>query len=318
MGITSKSNLKSAVSLLLKLSMDVSNKVCVITGSAQGLGKAFAVRLLNAGAKVCISDLKQESGEKTLAELKERFGDEKVRFVACNVTSEEQFNNLFDKAEEFFKVSCVDILVNNAGINTNLGWRKCMEVNIMAVMMGTEIAMNRMKKSANKGQIINVASMVGFAAGLGEEMVGYTVSKTGVIALTRTMAQDIARHGVLTKCICPSWTDTEIVSNVTPEFKVAVNESVKKVKGLMTPEHVAEGFFCLVTKCENGSAMAVLKGVPYIIIPDYNIFPMILSMAMMARIVDIIFGPQVVTGKHQIMAFTVAFMLIAVFIAWMF
>ena len=85
--------------------MDVSNAVCVITGSAQGLGKAFAIRLLCAGARVCISDLKQETGEKTLAELKEQFGEGKVCFVACNVTVEEEFRNIFIKAEEFFKVS---------------------------------------------------------------------------------------------------------------------------------------------------------------------------------------------------------------------
>ena len=101
--------------------MDVSNAVCVITGSAQGLGKAFAIRLLTEGARVCISDLKQETGEKTLAELKERFGEDKVCFVACNVTDEQEFKGLFDKAEEFFKVSCVDILVNNAWINTYFG-----------------------------------------------------------------------------------------------------------------------------------------------------------------------------------------------------
>merc|ERR1711892_265768 len=161
--------------------MDVSNAVCVITGSAQGLGKAFAIRLLCAGARVCLSDLKQDTGEETLAELKEQFGEEKVCFVACNVTVEEEFRNLFNKAEEFFKVSCVDILVNNAGINTNWGWRKCMEVNIMAVMMGTEIAMERMRKSPKKGQIINVASMAGFGPGVNEEMVGYTVSTMAVM-----------------------------------------------------------------------------------------------------------------------------------------
>merc|ERR1711892_946234 len=312
---TSKSNLKSAVSLLLKLSMDVSNKVCVITGSAQGLGKAFAVRLLNAGAKVCISDLKQETGEKTLAELKERFGDEKVCFVACNVTNEEQFKNLFNKAEEFFKVSCVDILVNNAGINTNFGWKKCMVVNIMAVMMGTEIALASMRKSPNKGQIITVASMAGLTPGLGEEMVGYTVSKTGVIAMTRTMAKDIARHGVVTKCICPSWADTEIVSSVTPN--PGMQKSIEQF-GMMTPQNVAEGFYRLVTQCSNGSAMAVMEGVPFILVPDYNVFPMIMSMVMMAKVMDKIFGPQVVTRNHQIVAFSVFFLLIAALIAWLF
>merc|ERR1712123_398485 len=238
-------------------SMDVSNAVCVITGSAQGLGKAFAIRLLCAGAGVCLSDLKQETGEKTLAELTEKFGKDKACFVASNVTVEEEFKHLFDKAEEFFKVSCVDILVNNAGINTNWGWRMCMEVNIMAVMTGTEIAMERMRKSPKKGQIINVASMAGFGPGVNEGMVGYTVSKTGVIALTRTMAQDIARHGVVTKCICPAWTDTEIVSSVAPN--VGMKESIQQSGGMMTPEHVAEGFYRLVTHCSNGSAMLVMK-----------------------------------------------------------
>merc|ERR1711892_696470 len=303
---------------LLCLEMSVENKVCIITGSAQGLGKAFAVRLLTAGARVCISDLKQETGEKTLAELKERFGDGKLCFVDCDVTDEDQFKNLFIMAEEFFKVSCIDILVNNAGINTNFGWKKCMEVNIMSVMMGTEIAMERMRKSPNKGQIINVASMAGFIPGFGEEMVGYTVSKTGVIALTRTMAKDIARHGVVTKCICPSWTDTEIVSGVLPEFKAQVDEDVKKMNGTMTPEHVAEGLYRLVTQCENGSAMAVIKDVPYILVPDYNIFPMIMSMVMMAKMLDKIFGPQVVTRNQHIAGFIVAFFVFTVFIAWMF
>ena len=79
--------------------------------------------------------------------MKKRFGDDRVCFVKCDVTKEEEFKNLFDKAEEFFKVRCIDILVNNAGINTNLGWRKCMDVNIMAVMMGLEMAMDRMIKT---------------------------------------------------------------------------------------------------------------------------------------------------------------------------
>ena len=296
--------------------MSVKDKVCIVTGSAQGLGKAFAIKLLEAGAKVCISDLKEEDGKKTTLELKERFGDDKVCFVACDVTKDEQFKELFNKSEEYFKVSCVDLLVNNAGINTNAGWRKCMEVNILAVMTGTEIAMERMRKCGNKGQIINVASMAGLTPGLGEEMVGYTVSKTGVVALTRTMAKDISRHGVVTKCICPSWTDTEIVSSVRSDFKAEVEKSVQQMHGKMTPEHVAEGFFRLVTECPNGSAMAVLKGVPYMLVPDYNVFPMIISMAAMARLLGMMFGPSVVTRNHQIILFACIGLLIFILLAW--
>ena len=61
-------------------------------------------------------------------------------------------------------MDCVDILVNNAGINTNWGWKKCMQVNIMAVMTGNEIAMERMKKTGKRGQVINTASMAGEVA----------------------------------------------------------------------------------------------------------------------------------------------------------
>ena len=83
--------------------------------------------------------------------MKERFGNNNVCFIKCDVTKEEEFQNVFDKAEEFFKVKCIDILVNNAGINTNLGWRKCMDVNIMGVMLGSEMAMDRMIKSGKVG-----------------------------------------------------------------------------------------------------------------------------------------------------------------------
>ena len=139
--------------------MDICDKVAIITGSAQGLGRAFAVRLLEAGVKVCLSDVNKDKGEKTLKELEETFGNEKVCFVQCDVTHEEEFKNLFDKAEENFGVGCVDILANNAGINCIYGWRKCMSINIIGVMIGTEIAMERMKKAGKPCQIINTASI---------------------------------------------------------------------------------------------------------------------------------------------------------------
>merc|ERR1712158_251341 len=147
--------------------MQVRDAVCLVTGSAQGLGKAFAVRLLAAGAKVCISDVREERGLATLEELREKFGKDKVTFVQCDVTKQEQFSKLFDECEAYFKVDCIDLLVNNAGINTNLGWRKCMEVNIIGVMNGTEIALERMKKHGVKGSIINIASMAGVGTGTG-------------------------------------------------------------------------------------------------------------------------------------------------------
>ena len=214
--------------------------------------------MLEAGAKVCISDINQQAGEAALRELRDRFGADNVCFVACDVCREEQFNNLFDKTEQFFKVSCVDLLANNAGVNTNLGWRKCMEINIISVMLGSEIAQERMRKAGKSGQVINTASMAGFASGIDEEMTPYTVSKHGVVALTRTMAK--ANTGVLHKCICPAWTETKLVLSAMEKDQTNVmSNHIAKSGGFMTPEHVAEGFFRLVTQCENGSALAVMK-----------------------------------------------------------
>ena len=104
--------------------MNVTNKTCVITGSASGLGKAYAFKLLENGARVCISDVNEAIGKETLEEFRNKFGDDRVCFVPCDVTKQDQFVSLFDETEKFFAVNCIDMLVNNAGINTNFGWRK--------------------------------------------------------------------------------------------------------------------------------------------------------------------------------------------------
>jgi len=269
------------------VTMKVQDAVCLVTGSAQGLGKAFAVRLLTAGARVCISDVREEGGLATLKELREKFGEKKVTFVQCDVTKPEQFTRLFDECESYFNVPCIDLLVNNAGINTNWGWRKCMEVNIIGVMNGTEIALERMKKQPKKGTIVNTASMAGIMTGgatnigcgvlkqpppgegFAEDALPYFVSKHGVVTLTRTLNASFQESGVEVKALCPSWADTEIVSGAEGEERqAALKKLVSLHGGLMTVEFVAEAFHSLVTECPRGSVMGCIRGVPYFIIPD--------------------------------------------------
>jgi len=287
--------------------MDLNNKVAIITGSAQGIGKAFAARLLEVGVRVCISDVNTEKGEATLKELRERFGQDKVHFVACDVTSDDQFQNLFDKTEEFFKVDCVDILANNAGINTNYGWKKCMDINIMAVINGTEIAANRMKKAGKVGQIINTASLAGFGPGINPTMMPYTVSKHGVVAMTRTLATE-KNSAISHKAICPAWTDTAMVSTAVlgDDSKQNIDKNVKESGGLMTPEHVAEGFYRLLTQCGNGSCMVVIKDFPYIVVPEYS-KNVVLMFAVMSKFIGKVLNPNVVTGSHLLFAFALFF-----------
>ena len=76
--------------------MEVKNNICIITGSGQGLGKAFAKVLLDNGAKVCISDLNEEKARPTVEEFENKYGKECVCFVKCDVTIEEEFEELFN------------------------------------------------------------------------------------------------------------------------------------------------------------------------------------------------------------------------------
>ena len=292
--------------------MDVSGAVCIITGAAQGLGLAFAARLLEAGARVCISDVNQTKGQLSLSQLRDRFGEDKVCFVKCDVSKEEEFIHLFDQSEEFFQVSCVDMLVNNAGVNTNHGWRPCMEVNIMAVMLGTEIALERMRKADKAGQIINTASMAAFGPGVREAMVSYTASKHGVVALTRTLARTTS--GVAHKAICPSYADTEIVSaaNTWQEDQTALARSIEACGGLMSPEFVAEGFYRLVTQCDSGAVMAVMPGL-YFIFPDTS-SPFVLGLVLLGRLCQRITGVSVVNTNHLLLILSTIIFLFLYFI----
>ena len=277
----------------------VKNKVCIVTGSAKGLGKSFAEILLRHGAQVCVSDIDNEAGMSTYEEFKTAYGIKNVCYVKCDVTVQKEFTNLFDEAEKYFQVECVDILVNNAGINTNFGWRKCIEVNLMGVMIGCEIALERMRKYPKKGSVINVGSLAGLLPGGGEFTAAYNLTKAAVINLTRTLANEFHYHGVSNKAILLAWADTDVMSfseKMPSHLRDSVRKSVDACGGLMTTDYVAEGFHQLVSGCDNGSIMMVLKNTPYTLIPD-NAQSSLRQMVIKAKILGKVCRKDFVTEK---------------------
>ena len=295
--------------------MEVKNKTCIVTGSAQGLGKTFAKIMLDHGAKVCISDVNEDAVKATSDEFKGIYGDEMVCFVKCDVTKEDEFLNLFDETEKFFMVDCIDLLVNNAGVNTNFGWKKCMDVNIIGLMIGCDIAMKKMTKSPTKGSIINIASLAGIVTGMGEEALGYSVSKHGVVALTRTLAVDYTHHGISIKALCPAWADTEIVSSakeLSPKVNKSVTQSIRESGGIMTPEYVADGFYKLLSDCGNGTVMGAMKDTPFFVIPDTGKIKVLVLVAV-AKLIKKLNGNDLITVMHQKL-FLALFMLALFFI----
>ena len=102
------------------MGLDIKSKLVVITGSAGGLGKAFALKLLSLGAKVCISDVNEELGAATAAEMAAQFGEERVAFVACDVTQQESVAELIQAAQRLLHTPLY-CFINNAGDCPALG-----------------------------------------------------------------------------------------------------------------------------------------------------------------------------------------------------
>ena len=171
----------------------VKDKLFVITGSAGGLGKAFAVKLLSLGGKVCLSDVNKTGGEDTLGELSTSYGGDRVTFVACDVTKEESVENLFSEAEQKLG-SPVYCFVNNAGVmGEKEGWRLCMEINLTGVLHGTNIAIRRMGKDGGGGGgvVVNVASILGLFCGTQPKGYQYNTSKSAVVTLSRCIGNKV-------------------------------------------------------------------------------------------------------------------------------
>ncbi|KAL3865730.1 hypothetical protein ACJMK2_043090 [Sinanodonta woodiana] len=192
--------------------MKVVGKVAVITGGARGFGKAFSEALLKRGAKVCFSDIDVSGGQQSQHELAEKFGENSVHFVKCDVTKEEEFRDLFRECLSKFKK--INIMVNNAGILDEARWEKSIDVNMTAMMRGTYLALEKMnpKNGGEGGIIINVSS----AAGLypAHFLPAYVATKHGILGFTRSLAMDplYQSQGIQLASLCPAFTSTNMLT----------------------------------------------------------------------------------------------------------
>lgn len=250
--------------------MDVSRGVAIVTGGAQGIGKAICVALLKRECKVCCLDVNVEEGKKTVQELQDFHGKENCLFVEADVLSIEEFEAAFLKTKETF--GYVNILINNA-ISGNDD--KIVDVNLKGVINGCNIARIHMgkKTGGNGGAVVNVASTAGLMPM--PELPVYAATKAGVISLARSLGHEIhyKKTGIKFTAICPSAVNTESFwtymnslpsNNDLAEFNVTVLE----------PCEVAEAIIQLLEDGKNGAVMTIVegKGKEYISLPERENF----------------------------------------------
>lgn len=185
----------------------------VVTGGGKGLGRIAALALAEAGARLAVLDLDEDTAHQTVAEIAEAGGS--ARAWTCDVADEAQVIATFDSiAEEF---GGIDILVNNAGIARREPtetmsmevWSQVIAVNQTAVFTCTREAGKRMLESG-KGAIVNIASIMGLSGGGYYPNLPYHASKGAVVNMTRALASEWSGRGVRINAIAPTFTETDL------------------------------------------------------------------------------------------------------------
>jgi NAD(P)-dependent dehydrogenase (short-subunit alcohol dehydrogenase family) len=192
--------------------MIFSGKIAIVTGAAQGIGKAIAIAFAREGANLVLADANDRKVQETAAEV-ERIG-RKSLCLSMDVTIPRQIKEMVDKAVETF--GRIDILVNNAGIlravpflnATEEDWDLTLDVNLKGVFLCSQAVAHKMV-ARKSGRIINVASNAGKVPRVNNA--AYCASKAGVILLTKVIALELAKYGITANALCPGATETELL-----------------------------------------------------------------------------------------------------------
>ena len=220
-------------------------KNAVVTGAAQGIGKAVAFELARRGANVVILDVNKEKAQMVAKEI-EKHGIKVLSFL-CDVTDFEQLKKIFSEIDK--TLSGIHVLINNAGINrrkplqelTKKDWDAEIAVNLSAIFYCSKIAAEYMIKQ-KQGWIVNIAS---FKAKEAATSPGYTASKHGVLGLTKNLAKDLIQYNIHVNAVSPGPTETEMATLWDDETRRKYVSQIPRGR-LGQPEDIAHvvSFLC--------------------------------------------------------------------------
>jgi 3-oxoacyl-[acyl-carrier protein] reductase len=225
------------------------DKVVLVTGAAQGIGKAIALKFAKGGAKIALNDIEpqKENLEKVKKEIEE-LGTE-ARCYFADVSKYEEVERMIKEIEKDF--GRLDVLVNNAGIIRDAtlakmsleDWKKVIEVDLNGVFNCTKAALPLI--IANQGNIISISSIVGERGNYGQT--NYAAAKAGIIGFTKSLAKELGKFGVRVNAIAPGFIETPMTEKVPEEVKV-MTKKLTALGRFGKPEEVANLVYFLASE----------------------------------------------------------------------
>lgn len=227
------------------MSTSLEGRKAVVTGGAQGIGKAIAQALADAGAKVVIADINGAGAATAAADI-----GKGARGVACDATDAAQVEAMLEEAAEG---GAVDILVNNASIVPFIAWddvdlahwQKIIDTNLTSVFIASRKATDMMRAAGRKGTVLNIASNA-FYAGT-PNMSAYVAAKGGVIGFTRALATEVGKYGIRVNAVTPGLTESDGVKASPHAESFGFVEMLQAMPGKGQPSDIAKVVAFLVS-----------------------------------------------------------------------
>lgn len=244
-----------------------------VTGGASGFGRAIAERWARAGYRVCIGDINDARGAETLASL--RGLGATAHSLRCDVTKEADLEAAAKWLEESW--GGVDVVVNNAGVAIGGGiteisiedWRWIIDINLLGVVRGCKVFTPMFRRQGG-GRFLNVSSMAGLIHP--PMMSAYNATKAAVVAISETLAVELARDKIAVSVVCPSFFRTNLVETMragSPDIAAVTHKLVNKAsRGAdeiadLTFKGVQRGDFHVLTHPDGKAAWMLKRLVPF-------------------------------------------------------
>lgn len=227
--------------------MRFDGKSVVVTGGALGIGQAVCEILAERGAQVAIFDWDENAGIETCERIKKTGGE--AIFEKVNVADFEAVNAAVEKSHETF--GRLDSLIVSAGIQRygtavstdDAQWEEVLGVNLKGAWNAAKVVIPFLRESGSGGSIVNISSVQALASQ--QNVLAYTVSKHGLIGLTRSMAMDFAKENIRANCVCPGTVDTPMLKwaaslDANPQSVYDACNAMHPLGRIAQPREIAE------------------------------------------------------------------------------